>query len=80
MPYQYFNAVFAKKYSTRHALIAMIENARKMLDKGGTFCALLIDLSKAFDCMARDLIAMIHVLNFDMNALNLIFDYLARAT
>ena len=55
----------------------MIEKARKILDEGGTFGALLTDLLKAFDCMTHDLlIAKLHALNFDMNALNLIFDYL----
>ena len=72
-----FQCGFRKKCSTQHALIAMIEKARKTLDKGGTFGALLTDLSKPFDCMIHDLlIAKLHVLNFDMNALNLIFDYL----
>ena len=57
----------------------MIEKARKTLDKGGTFGALLTVLSKAFDCMTHDLlIAKLHALNFDMNALNLIFDYLTE--
>ena len=74
-----FQCNFRKKYNTQHALIAMIEKARKILDKGGTFGALLTDLSKAFDCMTHDLlIAKLHALNFDMNALNLIFDYLTR--
>ena len=55
----------------------MIEKARKIVDKCGTFGALLTDLSKVFDCMTHDLlIAKLHALNFDMNALNLIFDYL----
>ena len=72
-----FQCGFRKKYSTQHALIGMIEKARKILDKGGTFGALLTNLSKAFDCMTNDLlIAKLHALNFDMNALNLIFDYL----
>ena len=72
-----FQCGFRKKYSTQHALIAMIEKAIKILDKGGTFGALLTDLSKAFDCMTHDLlIAKPHALNFDMNALNLVFDYL----
>ena len=31
-----FQCGFRKKYSTQHALIAMIEKARKILDKGGT--------------------------------------------
>ena len=57
----------------------MIEKAKKILDKGGTFGALLTDLSKAFDCMTHDLLtAKLHALNFDMNALNLIFDYLTE--
>ena len=72
-----FQCDLRKKYSTQHALKSMIEKARKILDKGGTFGALLTDLSKAFDCMTHDLIiAKMHALNFDMNALNLIFDYL----
>ena len=57
----------------------MIQKARKIFDKGGTFGALLTDLSKAFDCMTHDLvIAKLHALNFDMNALNFIFDYLTQ--
>ena len=72
-----FQCGFRKKYSTQHVLIAMIEKAKEILDKGGTFSALLTDLSKAFDCMTHDLlIVKLHALNFDMNALNLIFDYL----
>ena len=72
-----FQCGFRKKYSTQRGLIAMTDKARKILDKGGTFGALLTDLSKAFDCMTHDLlIAKLHALNFDMNALNLIFDYL----
>ena len=72
-----FQCGFRKKYSTQHALIAMIEKARKILDKGGTFGTLLTVLSKTFDCMTHDLfIAKLHVLNFDINAHNLMFDYL----
>ena len=77
MPYQYFGAILAKKYRTQHALMPMTEKARKILDKDGRFDALLTDLSKDLDCMTHDLlIAKLHALNFDMNALNLIFDYL----
>ena len=74
-----FQCGFRKKYSTLHVLIAMIEKGRKILDKGGTFGVLITDLSKAFDCMTHDLlIAKLHALNVDMNALNLIFDYLTE--
>ena len=72
-----FQCGLRKKYSTQHAFIAMIEKARKILDKGGTLEALLTDLSKSFDCMTYGLlIAKLHALNFEMNELNLIFDYL----
>ena len=55
----------------------MIEKARKILNKGGTYGALLTDLSKAFDCVTHDLlVAKLYALNFDMNTLNLILDYL----
>ena len=55
----------------------MIEKAKKILNKGGTFGTLLTDLSKAFACMTHDLlIAKLHALNFDMHALNLIFENL----
>ena len=71
-----FQCAFRKKYSTQHALMAMIGKLGKILDKGS---ALLADLSKAFDCVTNDLlIAKLHVLNFNMNALNLIFDYLTE--
>ena len=69
-----FRCDFRKKYSTQHALIAIIEKARKILDKGRIIGALL---TEAFDCMTHYLfIAKHHALNFDMNALNLIFDHL----
>ena len=72
-----FQCGFRKKDSTQHALRAMIEKARKILEKGGKFGALLTDSSKAFDCVTHDLlIVKLQALNFDMNALNLIFDYL----
>ena len=61
-----FQCVARQKCSNEHALIAKIEKVRKILNKGETFGALLTDLSKY------------HAPNFDMNALNLIFDYLTE--
>ena len=72
-----FQCGFRKKYSTQHALIAKIEKTRKILKKGATFEALFTNILKAFDYMTHDLlIAKLHALNVDKNALNLIFDYL----
>ena len=57
--------------------MTMTAKARKILDKGGTFGTPLTYLSKGFGCMTHDLlIAKLNALNFDMNAPNLIFDYL----
>ena len=49
-----FQCGFCKKYSTQHALVAMIEKARKILDRSGTFSAILTGSSKDFDCMTHD--------------------------
>ena len=38
-----FQCGFRKQYRTLYALIELIENARKILDKGGTLGALLTD-------------------------------------
>ena len=74
-----FQCGFLKKYSTRHALIAIIKKAKKSVEYGKTFDTFLTDLSKAFDYMTHGLhTSKLLALNFDRNALNLIFDYLAR--
>ena len=69
---------FRKGISTLHSLIAMIEQWRKTLDKGGGACgALLTDLSKAFDCMKHDLlIAKLKAYGFNTQSLKLINSYL----
>ena len=55
----------------------MIEKAKRIMDKGGHFRALLTDLSKAFDCLSHDLlIAKLDAYGFKNDALYLIFNYL----
>ena len=46
---------FREGYETQHALLRLIETCKKTLDKGGVAGALLMDLSKAFDCLNHEL-------------------------
>ena len=47
---------FRKGYNAQNCLLAMIEKWKKAVDNGNVFGALLMDLSKAFDCLPHDLI------------------------
>ena len=46
---------FRKNHSTQHCLMYMLENWKNMLDKGEYVCAMLMDLSKAFDTIHHPL-------------------------
>ena len=68
---------FRESYSTQHALIRLIENWRKCLDKSGIIGTILMDLSKAYDCLPHDfLIAKFKAYGFDFNSLCLLYSYL----
>ena len=67
------------KNSAQHCLIALIEKWKHSVDHGKTFGALLIDLSKAFDCLPDSFfIAKLKTSGFDNNSLNLVNDYLSH--
>ena len=56
-----------------------MEDCRKALDSGNTAGAVLMDLSKAFDCLNHDLlIAKLEAYGFSRGALRLIHSYLNR--
>ena len=62
---------------TQHALITMIEKWKASLDKKGFAGAVLVDLSKAFDCLDHELlIAKLFAYGFDKGSLSFIWDYL----
>ena len=70
---------FRKGYSAQHSLLVMLEKWRATIDKGGSCGVLLTDLSKAFDCIAHDLlIAKMAAYGFDHNAIKLIHSYLSN--
>ena len=56
----------------------MLEKKKKSVDKGGTFAALLTDLSKAFHCLPHDLIiAKRNAYGFSFSSAGLIHSYLS---
>ena len=68
---------YRKGYSAQHALISLIEHWRKALDSKGYAGAVLMDLSKAFDCINHNLlIAKLHAYGFSLQSLKLIKSYL----
>ena len=69
---------FRKGHNVQHALIQLIETIHKTLDKKGVAGMILMDLSKAFDCMPHDLlIAKLKAYGFGLQGLRLIANYLS---
>ena len=67
----------ATAFYRRPWILSCIETCKKTLDKGGLAGALLMDLSKAFDCLNHELlIAKLSAYGFSMSALRLIHSYL----
>ena len=70
---------FREGYSTQHALLRLLETCKEFLDKKGYAGAVLMDLSKAFDCLDHDLLlAKLDAYGFSPNALKLICSYLSE--
>ena len=68
---------FREGYSTQHALIRLIEKWRQCLDASGIVGTILMDLSKAYDCLPHDLlIAKLEAYGLDVNSLRLMYSYL----
>ena len=68
---------YRKGYSTQHALIALLEKWKGSLDGQGFAGGVLMDLSKAFDCLNHELlIAKLHCYGFSKKSLQLIMSYL----
>ena len=64
-----FAAAYRKCYRSSHVLIRLVENRKKELDNKKYVGAILIDLSKAFDCIPHELlIAKMDAYGFSENA------------
>ena len=76
-----FISTYRKNYSCQHVLLRMIELWRRCLDENKVVGAILMDLSRAFDSLAHDLlIAKLHAYCFSHNALTLPLSYLSGRT
>ena len=74
---QLFVGAYRKIYSSQHILIHLIEEWEAQLDKNKIVGAVLLDLSRAFDCIPHDLlIAKLDAYGSEKEALSLIYSYL----
>ena len=72
-----FLSVYRSRYSTRHVLLRLIEQWRACLDENKVVGGILMDLSKAFDCLPHDLlIAKREAYGVERNSLPLLMSYL----
>ena len=60
---------FRSRYSTQHALLNLINKWHSCLDNSGVVGTILMDLSKAFDCLPHELIlAKLHAYGVDIKS------------
>ena len=82
--YEYFMGIlssylsaFRKKYGCHHVLIKLIEDWKSDLDRGENAGSILMDLSKAFDCLPhRLLLTKLHAYGVSNESCELIKHYL----
>ena len=68
---------FRNRHSTQHALLRVIETIRMHIDQSGVCGMVLMDLSKAYDCLPHDLLlAKMEAYGFSIDSLKLMHSYL----
>lgn len=69
---------FRQGHSTQHALFNLLKNWQRSMDEGKIVGTVLMDLSKAYDCIPYGLlIAKLKAYGFGSNSLTLLYSYLS---
>ena len=69
---------FCKAHPTQHALFKPFQKWQNDLDSGRFIGTILMELSKVYDCLPRDLlIAKLEAYGLDNSSLNFLLDYLS---
>ena len=72
-----FISAYGKNYNTQHVLLRLLEDWRERLDNNKTVGGILMNLSKAFDCVPHDLLlAKLGAYGIDDNLILYIHSYL----
>ena len=72
-----FVSAYRQSYSSQYALLRLIENWRQCLDHSKIFGIILMNLSKAFNCIPHDILsAKLNAYWVDISALMCIYSYL----
>ena len=68
-----------KGHATQHVLLNLLKNWQRYLDKSGVVGTVLMDLSKALDCLPNDLLlAKLSAYGVDESTITLIADFLSN--
>ena len=80
----FFNEIlcgFRKAHSTQHALFKLLTSWQNSLDRDGFVGSILMDLSKAYDCLPHDLLlAKLQAYGFSKESIRLFLSYLTNRT
>ena len=67
---------FRKADSTQNALFKLLQRWQKELDNSGLVGTIVMELSKAYDCLPHGLIIAKFIANLSTSSLSLLLDYL----
>jgi hypothetical protein len=77
--FDYFLCAFRKGHGCQTTLLRLLEDWKQVLDCNEYIAAILMDLSKAFDCLPHDiLICKVSAYGLSDNATKLLLSYLSN--